>query len=384
MITCQHRFALLYTRPEGSALGQLPLAPDWEPAVEWATFSALRSGIHQARANGTVVPIADARLGWPYAAGFRVELEGSEPRPPACDFPATYFAREARRGSSELVESGKLRDGDSFSYRLLTFPCPSAPTSADSVQAFDVAEETRPLAITTASLASLLAAAHPFGAVDEALNPVFIPQSVLDEAQTLVEAAGAREVGGILVGRIQHDPTIPDLGVVITAQIPARLALGEPDTLTFTAETWAAVEAAIRLRQSDEHILGWWHSHPARFLCREKPCPPEARRACPLQRGMFSLHDLNLHETVFAKAFQLALVVTFADDGCHHALYGWDQGVVRQRGYHVLADTGDGRAVGPARATTVVSPDPPAADSATVVPPAPGASSSHCPHRDTL
>jgi len=384
MITCHHRFVLMFTRPEGSALGQLTLAPDWEPAVEWTTLSAIRSGLHLARANGCVVPIPDARRGWPHAAGFRVELDGGEPRPPACDFPVTYFAREARRGSSALVESGKLREGDSFGYRLLTFPCPSAPASTNSVETFDVSEETRPLAITSAPLASLLAVAHPFGAVGESLNPVFIPQSVLDEAQTLVEAAGAREVGGILVGRFQHDPTIPDLGVVITAQIPARLALGEPDKLTFTAETWAAVEAAIQLRQSEEHILGWWHSHPARYLCRERPCSLEARRVCPLQRGMFSRHDLNLHETVFAKAFQLALVVTFADDGCHHALYGWDQGVVRQRGFHVLADTGEGRAVGPARTLADVSPDPHAADPATVIPPASGASSSHCPHGDTL
>lgn len=357
MIICDHRFLLLLQQPEGQVLGQLPLAPNWEPAVEWAAFAALRAGGREASANGRVVPVADERLGLPYVSGFRIELDGGVPQPPACDFPSTFFARDARRGSEALVESKKLREGDKFCYRLLAFAQAGESPPEPASPAFEVGEEVRPLALTEAPLAPLIEASVPAGKSDGdgALHPVFIPQSVLDEARALVEAAGAREVGGILLGQLLRDASIPDLGVVVTAQIPARHALGEADKLTFTAETWAAVEAAIRLRRSEEIILGWWHSHPARFWCLDKKCSAEARRTCSLQRGFFSSDDVSLHESVFAKAFHLAVVVTHADDGCHHALYGWNHGVVQPRSFRLLGPPGSTR---PRDAAT---PPPPAA-----------------------
>ncbi|MCZ7638811.1 MAG: Mov34/MPN/PAD-1 family protein [Verrucomicrobia bacterium] len=342
MIVCHHRFLLLLQQPEGPVLGQLPLAPNWEPAVEWAAFAALRAGGRETPPHGRVVPVADPRLGLPYLSGFRVELDGADPAPPPCEFPVTYFARDARRGSAALVEAKKLRVGDTFSYRLIAVEQPEESSAQPAALAFEVGEETRPLAVTNAPLPPLFAATVPMGETDgSSAYPVFLPQAVLTEAQTLVEAAGAREVGGILLGHLQRDPALPDIGAVVTAQIPARHAVGEAEKLTFTPETWAAVEAAIRLRRSREIILGWWHSHPARFWCQDKACPPATRRACSLQRGFFSSDDLSLHESVFAKAFHLALVVTFADEGCHHALYGWNQGVVQRRGFRLLPDPTD-------------------------------------------
>ena len=347
MIQCDHRFVLLYLGPDGRVLGQRLLTPNWEPAFEWAAFTALRAGYREAWANGRVVPVADERLGLPYTAGFRVELETAVPSA-GSEFPVTYFAADARRGSAALVAQKKLNEGDTFYYQLLAFPQTSPPPTALARPSFDVTEEMRPIIVIEKPLAPLLAGSVLAGDGDRTLPPVFLPEAVLDEAQDLTEQAGAREVGGILLGRLHRDAGVPEIGVVVTAQIPARHALAEADKLTFTPETWAAVEAAIALRRSDEQVLGWWHSHPARYWCAQKNCSAEARRSCSFQLGFFSADDVNLHESVFPKAFHIALLTTHADDGCHHALYGWNRGAIRRRGFRLLTRGVPGAAVRPA------------------------------------
>jgi hypothetical protein len=311
------------------------LQPNWEPAFEWAAFAVQRAGGHAIPSGARVTPAPDEQLGLPFTSGFRVELAGVAPAPPPCKFAITFFAPEARQTSNALVARGKLRGGEDFYYRLLAF-AQTEPRVAGSAKGFKVDDEPRPLAIRDGALAPLLDASVAIDAGEAPLNPVFIPEAVLEETRELTLQAEAREVGGIFLGRLQRDTTLPDIGLVVTAQIPARQALGEADKLTFTAEAWAAVEAAIALRRSDEIICGWWHSHPAKYWCAEKECAEAARRNCSLQHGYFSAHDVLLHGSVFPKAFNIALVVTHADDGCRHALFGWNQGAVRHRGYRLL------------------------------------------------
>ena len=127
----------------------------------------------------------------------------------------------------------------------------------------------------------------------------------------------------------------------MTAQIPAQHTEQELARLTFTPETWTAVDAALALRDGGEIQLGWWHSHPASHWC--DACPPEKRQRCKTagtpSGDFFSAHDVALHRAVFPRAYSIALVLS---DGCGNAgtpvwrLFGWRYGMVMARGFHLM------------------------------------------------
>ncbi|HTZ19305.1 MAG TPA: hypothetical protein VMC06_00355 [Opitutaceae bacterium] len=335
MLTNEYRFALEIRAHDGRVLGQQFIEPNWEPACAWARFAWWRKTREPAAAAAMetiIAPVAHRTAGLPFASGFRVTLASNGEPLDRCDFPLTYFAAQARAVSSELVAAGRLQAGDTIRYQLLAFP---REQTNGTPAAFNVAEMPAAVPLRPASFAALRATAAPCGELDAEDLPVFLPQTVLEEVSALTEQAGAVETGGILIGHLCRDESIPDIGATVTAQIPARQARGELSKLTFTADTWAAVQAAVTLRRSDEIMLGWWHSHPARFWC-EKECPPERRRACVLMRSFFSEDDVCLHEAVFPAAYHTALVVTNTDDGLQHALFGWRRGAVGQRGFHIL------------------------------------------------
>ena len=146
----------------------------------------------------------------------------------------------------------------------------------------------------------------------------------------------------MLLGHLLVDEQKPEVAVLVTAQIPAAHTEAKCESLVFTAETWAAVASARALRKRKAEILcGWWHSHPSKYWC-VKECPEERRRQCPLrQQSFLSAHDITLHETVFPKPFNLALLITNAEAGIQHALYGWQRGQVGRRGFSLLRDPGE-------------------------------------------
>ena len=126
----------------------------------------------------------------------------------------------------------------------------------------------------------------------------------------------------------------------MTAQIPVVHAPAEVNKLTFTPETWTAAQAAIDLRRSDEIYLGWWHSHPVHEWCKD--CRPAKKELCPLAQGFLSSDDCRLHRTVFPRAYTCALVVSDVaeHDDVVHSLFGWRDGAIESRGYHLTGDTG--------------------------------------------
>ena len=141
---------------------------------------------------------------------------------------------------------------------------------------------------------------------------------MIEETVELMVRAGGKETGGILIGHLHRDPGRRQLFLEVTAQIPAQHAEQELARLTFTPETWTAVDAALALRGKGEIQLGWWHSHPASHWCDD--CPPETRRRCKSAGApsgdFFSAHDVALHRTVFPRAYSIALVLS---DGCGNA-----------------------------------------------------------------
>jgi proteasome lid subunit RPN8/RPN11 len=334
MIHLDHEFALLFSRKDGTPIGQVPVTVDWDPACESARFAAVRRGLLVATAPvpTTVSPLWSRRLGEPYMRGFRVHVEVPGPTAWACDFPLACFSGPARSLASGMVETGHLVDGERFRYVPLAFPRDGSRPEAES-GGFATEEQIPPLPMRDTALASVLAGAHPVGPADPEDMPALLPASVLEEVTELTRGAGERETGGVLIGHLHRDSTVPEIAVEVTAQIPARHAEASSSRLRFTSETWSDVARALALRRGGEVWLGWWHSHPVRAWCRD--CPPEKRHDCALPRGFFSEHDRLLHRTVFPRAYSLGLVVSDTESGLRYSLFGWRRGLVEPRGFHL-------------------------------------------------
>jgi hypothetical protein len=169
--------------------------------------------------------------------------------------------------------------------------------------------------------------------------PALIPQSVLNETASLAREAGAFETGGVLIGHLCRDRTLPEIAAVVTAQIPAKHTEAGSVKLTFTCDTWTSVRAALKLRKSRELMLGWWHSHPSFAWCGAE-CSEAKRKVCPLQKAFLSTDDVLLHRAIFVKSYSIALLVNNADSGLEHVLFGWRRGVVHARGFHITNGPG--------------------------------------------
>ena len=334
MMRLQHRFQLEFLNAEGVVIGQRPVDPNLEPVLEWLRLEAERKGYPPSKGcprDAWVEPAPDAKAGPPRCSGFEAVLDCGEGRFVRALFPVAYFKEEARRGAAHYVEQNQLQAGETFAYRLLALPGAAPTPRAPGAILVDPIEE--PYPVESGHLDDLESRSVPFGDITPEQLPVYIPGIVLDQAARQAEAAGKLETGGILIGRLLRDDARGELAVEITAMIPALHVEAEPTRLTFTADTFAAVNQSIAIRDRGEIMLGSAHSHP--FLCNPD-CPPESRRVCPLMKDFFSEEDIAMHTTVFPKAYTVALVVTVSDEGLRHALFAWNKGVIQQRGFYIL------------------------------------------------
>ncbi len=342
-------YAVSLYREDGSSLGQRPVDVDFEPAVEWTRFQGLRMGLmgeDAFHAHVRVEPLWHPERREPELSGFRVEVGGADV---AHAFPTSYFLVAAEEAGRRLVEEGVLREGERFRYRALAFPVERAPEARGG--RFQSTPARPRLPVEGGELPAYLARSRALaevgggggrlggpdqGLLAEAAPPVFVRRQILDETRELADTAGGRETGGVLIGHLRRDRSVPEVFVDVTAQVPAEYAEGEASRLSFTPEAWTAVRAAIELRRREEIMVGWWHSHPAREWCKE--CDAERQAVCPFATGFLSTHDEALHRTVFPRAFSVALVVTLPAEGPPtHSLFGWHEGGITRRPYHVLS-----------------------------------------------
>ena len=329
MLKLDHRFVIEILRPDGESLGQFDAAIDWEPARESVRLLQMRRGAAAGGDSVRVEPVWDKNgSGEPYATGARL-VAGET----VCEIEKDYFKSLAVEISTALVEKQVLKAGDLYLYKILAYRDQSKPREMDGTR-FTIRDATPRLTFVESSLAGLSGAAVACADCDSEDVPVFIPQNVLDEVEALTREADTKETGGILIGHLHRDSRLPDVAVVVTAQIPAPYTLSQTTKLTFTAETWTAVQAALDLRQSGELMVGWFHSHPSFAFCNAE-CPPERRAACSLQKPFLSSEDLLLHRAVFPKAWQVALLCNNAEAGLEFALFGWRHGLVRRRGFTI-------------------------------------------------
>lgn len=352
-MTIHYQYAVDIVAEDGRRVGQATVVPDWKPALEWVYFQGIREGrlpAVTAAAFGTVEPIWHPQSGQPYVSGFRAVIPSNGNAEVSRVIPTAYLRALARQTSASLVEKGLLKAGEVFRYAVSAFGTPmgSMPQPANA-GGFSVEEIAQPLPLDEAPLDSFFRGSLLAGG-DEADGdtPVFMRRSVLDEAMELARRAGDIETGGVLVGKLYRDRTARDVSVgdasaceifvEVTAQIPAPHTLSQSTRLTFTAETWAAVRAALALRKRDELMLGWWHSHPD--FCRLCNCPVERRRYCTAASPFLSAEDVHLHATCFPCAYQMALLISDSTaDGMTSSLFGWWQGMVRVRAFHILGGT---------------------------------------------
>lgn len=336
MSTNEYQYVIELFREDDTPLGQASVRVDWGPAEEWAKFQALRRGLLRSNEPGrvsSIEPLWLRKVGEPYLEGFRVNVATSEGQV-ATDFATSYFNALAAQASNHFIEKRQLETGQRFRFLAAAFHQPNEKPNGSRVQ-FTTEEVLRPIAIRDSSLAETIAGSVPNGTICAGDLPVFVPRRVLDEATKLSREAGAKETGGILIGHLQRDTTVPDIFIEVTAQIHARHTEANLTKLTFTAETWTEVQAAIDLRRRDEIMLGWWHSHPVREWCKD--CAPERQQVCGMASDFFSAHDHALHRTVFPSAYSIALVANDLPSGdVTFSAFGWRDALIESRGFHVI------------------------------------------------
>jgi len=335
-----YRFEIDVFKDEGARLGRMPLLVDWLPAREWAWFNGVRRGelpasLSLSNATVTVQPAWNASLGQPYISGFELRVWSHGSGGTTSRFTTAYFHGLAEQISTELVEQGLLKPNELFRFVISAHEDSQSAPHDDQGGPFKVVSVEPPLSMRETAIDGFLERAVAFTPLDDVEMPVFVPWPVLQEAAALTRRAGALETGGILIGHLHHDGRLPEVFAEITAQIPAHHAQSGLAKLTFTPDTWAAVHAAIALRNKGESYLGWWHSHSfLKETCKE---PAQRRAGLKLSASFFSPEDLHLQRTVFSRAFHVALVA--ADSPCSGltwSAYGWRAGMISLRSYHIL------------------------------------------------
>lgn len=333
-----YQYVLELLDRSGAPLAEVRVTTDWEPARQWARLAALRQHriLPDEATTMAIEPVWHSTVGQPYISGFRVSLNADGRLLLYLEFPISYWKEAAQQASAPLVEEGRLQSGEDFLYQVAAYPVEADPAGCRA-HPFTVEEVQVAIPCQEGRLADHLRASVPVGSVTGHDLPVFIAPRVLEETDSLKEAAGSRESGGILIGHLYRDETVPELFAEVTAQIPARYAPAEEMRLTFTPDTWTDVEAAIKLRARGEIRLGWWHSHPRRHWSKADGS------GCAASKGtadFFSADDRLLHRAVFPAAYSIGLVA--ADTQLvgelwttSWAAYGWRFGAIERRGFYL-------------------------------------------------
>ena len=181
----------------GDQLGQLHLAPDWEPAVQCAYFRAVRKGKLPPLMRCTaarVEPIWDQELGAPLVEGVRISFDDADGPSLSYEIPKSYLRPAVENGAAVLVEQGVLQAGERFLFELNAFPQtqPGAGASRSNDRGFTVEEIVRPLPLVAASLETAVREAERINghAWSDGDMPLFIPERVIVEAKELARQAG--------------------------------------------------------------------------------------------------------------------------------------------------------------------------------------------------
>jgi proteasome lid subunit RPN8/RPN11 len=340
----QYRYLIEIHQGERELIDQVPVSVDFSAALEWTWLAGIQRGdleLSDGTRSSAVVPVWHPELGSPYIAGFRATILAERAAGITEQFNNNYFSDEVNAATRRLLEEGRLSTRDDVRFLALAFFDEAhAEAQAGPTPPFSMREAPPELTLGQLRLADFTADSTRVPVSTEEADgegvPIVIPRRVLDETRDATVRSRDRETGGILIGHLHRDAERSELFVEVTAQIPVVHAPAEVNRLTFTPETWTAVQAAVDLRRSKEILLGSWHSHPVLEWCKD--CPQEKKDVCPLAKGFMSADDCQLHRTVFPRAYTCSLVVSnIAEDrDVVQSLFGWHRGLIKQRGYYVV------------------------------------------------
>lgn len=341
MVSNEYGFFICIVTQDGNVLNAVPISVDWGPACQSAVLEGIRSGrlphtLSLADA-ATIEPVWNARLGHPFITGFRALIDGNGAGPVVEQFSVVYFHALAQQVASVFVKQGALAAGETFNYIVMAQPHDDAAISPPS-PTFDVVADTTTLPFVSSALDAFVSDAAAKGPTRDGLMPAFLHDAVLDDCLQRFEAEQDTETGGILVGRLHLDASRSAVFTEVTGHVPARYTESSSASLTFTARTWADVQATIARRGAREVVLGWWHTHPSAMFRTEKSRGADSDGAA---RGVstlfFSSCDAALMRTCFPAAYSVALVLGDSGNGeSDHALFGWCKGCLVRRGYHLI------------------------------------------------
>jgi hypothetical protein len=339
-----YKYALQLQRNDGEHLAEESVEPDFEPLVESVYFGGIRRGVLPAdRSKGSCViePVWHDGEGMPTVGSVRASVMCGDVVVASEEAPTTFFYQIAQDLSAPLVANGTLKAGEVFTYRVKAQPNGAShhPGPSSAALRFEVEEVVPVLPVRNACQDTLVRRSRPSGIQTAGDMPVFILPQVLAQIEAATRKADWNETGGLLIGHLARDRSRNDLVAIVTAQLPAEHTRSEATRLGFTPDTWAALDAALTRRHSNEIRLGWWHCHS---FWRENHKVCEKKEKCPMLPGFFSEDDVMVQRTVFPRAYSVGLLATYVPCGrLQHTLFAWRNGMVTSRGFRILGNEQD-------------------------------------------
>ncbi len=158
----------------------------------------------------------------------------------------------------------------------------------------------------------------PVGERVQGNKNIYIAQKVYRQIHKFTEGKTENESGGILVGEFVEE--FGKQNILIEGFIEAKHCEATPQTLTFTHQTWEAVDKEMEKKHQGKSIVGWIHTHP--------------------DFGIFlSNYDTFIQENFFKEENQIAYVIDpiRGEEG----FYFWEEGrIERCPGFYLYDKTG--------------------------------------------
>jgi proteasome lid subunit RPN8/RPN11/LysM repeat protein len=117
---------------------------------------------------------------------------------------------------------------------------------------------------------------------------IFIDEYTLSEIDSSLSSDVSKELGGVLLGRVNLDASSNKF-IVIDDIVIARYTDASVSRLTFTHDTWEYINNKIDDEHPDKIIIGWFHSHPGHSV-------------------FLSSYDIFIQENIFNNDFMTAYV----------------------------------------------------------------------------
>ncbi len=339
-----YRYRLECWQDRAQRVLEIPLERrHFDRAIQATLFEGLRRGrfsTYQAPPEGIrIEPTFPGRHPSPLASGFTITVPTPDGGEHSLTFSSSYFHSKARRQLAALVVQNQLAGEGVLGYRLAAYLEEDQPRHP-RLGGMLLEDDSPAIPIKDRSLRHLGTLVAWDSPVEEDLR-VVIPHAVLEDAIGEARAFPEHEVGGFLLGHLCRDPETRELFLLATCHLPAEHTEATDTSVTFTPESWTRAREVIALRGEEEMFVGWVHSHPFRF-CAE--CPMPARPECQSKILFFSSDDVFLMELTCPQPFMVGLqtaVEPRLEQALGHLpvrLYGWRQGEVTPRGFHVIPE----------------------------------------------